>query len=755
MIRKWIAALAIGCLGCSRSPEAYTARCTAEFEAGRFGEAVLECRKAIQKRPDFAEAFHLLGRVYVRQGKGTQAYDAFSTALRLQPANAAFHESYGDVALAALQNSTAPLPKLYAQALESADWLLTRDPNSKAGLRLKGALALLDRRPNDALPFFQKAHSLWPDDSSIATALSQALFESGDFSNGERIALGILRREKSHVPAYDLLYAKYSGAGRWTEAERILVERAGNVRTAESILRLVAHHHRQGQIAERDTAIGRLRNGRAYPGAVFLIGDFYASAGNTLDAVREYESGITAYPDARLIYGKKIVKLFLESAKDTEALARAESLFKDFPKDSELRALRATLLFERGSVQPALAEFRDLVKAQPNDAILHYNFGRALIAAKDWEGAKVELQHAARIQKDMVNSRMLLAEVSSMLRQPQEAVHWAQEVLKIEPESPRARLVLGIGLAEAGQTEAAHREIQSLFAKYPQSFDVRLQLGLMELSRGRFAEADKIFRSLNSPGSNDVRPLMGLSESLFLRNQVDQAFRLLDEGLKEGPNPQLARTYAILAGRAGKHDLAIEKWKQVLAAEPSSVESHLMLGEAYRAKGEYSGAIRILQTADQLKPRNPAVLSQLAYAYQLAGDAKSAKDLYRQVAVLQPQNAIVQNNLASLLVEGDLKEVDEALSLAQRAVKDEPKNLEFADTLGMVYLRKNMADSALQIFSNLVRQSPGNPSFRHHLALTFLQKGDKEKARTELQTALTRKPAPEEEKKIRDTLARL
>ena len=101
---------------------------------------------------------------------------------------------------------------------------------------------------------------------------------------------------------------------------------------------------------------------------------------------------------------------------------------------------------------------------------------------------------------------------------------------------------------------------------------------------------------------------------------------------------------------------------------------------------------------------------------------------------------------------GDL---DEALKLAQRAlekIRDQPA---FSDTLGWVYLKKNMHDSALQIFTTLVTKDPGNAGFQYHLGMTYLAKGDKTKARAALTAALSKKPPKDVEEQIQAALAKL
>ena len=83
------------------------------------------------------------------------------------------------------------------------------------------------------------------------------------------------------------------------------------------------------------------------------------------------------------------------------------------------------------------------------------------------------------------------------------------------------------------------------------------------------------------------------------------------------------------------------------------------------------------------------------------------------------------------------------------------KSPNFADTLGMVYLRKNLDDSALQVFSGLTQRFPDNPTFRYHYALTLTHKGQKAKAKTELEVALNKKPSDDLRKNIQSSLTKI
>jgi len=148
------------------------------------------------------------------------------------------------------------------------------------------------------------------------------------------------------------------------------------------------------------------------------------------------------------------------------------------------------------------------------------------------------------------------------------------------------------------------------------------------------------------------------------------------------------------------------------------------------------------------------VAAALADALGMAGRHDDAAASYRQMLVLDPENANAMNNLAYTLINTG-GAADEAQKLAEKALQKSPRNPSFADTLGMVYLKKNLADSALQVFGGLTQRFPDNPVFRYHYALSLTQKGQKEKAKTELEAALRKKPPDELRKSIQSSLAKV
>ena len=87
--------------------------------------------------------------------------------------------------------------------------------------------------------------------------------------------------------------------------------------------------------------------------------------------------------------------------------------------------------------------------------------------------------------------------------------------------------------------------------------------------------------------------------------------------------------------------------------------------------------------------------------------------------------------------------------------KQKPQMNEVSDTLGWIFLKKNLSDSAYDTFRDLVNKTPTISTYRYHLGLALMQKGDKIKAIKELQEALKYNPSNKERDQIQQMLNKL
>ena len=75
----------------------------------------------------------------------------------------------------------------------------------------------------------------------------------------------------------------------------------------------------------------------------------------------------------------------------------------------------------------------------------------------------------------------------------------------------------------------------------------------------------------------------------------------------------------------GEYGRAIAQLKAVLAQEPGHFDARLALGMAYYRQGDYAAAIAEGHKAEQLKPHEQLVHTNLSLFYLKAGDKKAAE----------------------------------------------------------------------------------------------------------------------------------
>jgi Flp pilus assembly protein TadD len=235
--------------------------------------------------------------------------------------------------------------------------------------------------------------------------------------------------------------------------------------------------------------------------------------------------------------------------------------------------------------------------------------------------------------------------------------------------------------------------------------------------------------------------------------RFNDAVQIMDSEINKDPKRRdLKLALANVLVRGTQYDRAILIYQELLKDQPDSGDLMYKLAETYRRKGDLNSATDWLRKASDAMPNNPDPLLMLAMVLEGTGKRDQAKPLYEKVLRLQPDQEYALNNLAYIKAEEGV-DLDTALTMAQRARQKRPDNNSIADTLGWIYIKKNLSDDAVRIFTELVSKEPKNPTFHYHLGMALMQKGDKAAARKALEVALQNNPPAGEAAKIRELLA--
>ncbi len=751
--------LAVVLAGC-RDAGSYLEKGNVQFERGQFADASLNYRKAIQKNPNLGEAYYRVGLADMRQNQAAAALQDLQQAVRLMPDNPAPKMELTTLMLGAYIGDPKR-PKFLYDLLQkySGEWL-SKDPSSMPGLRIKGYIAILEQRPEEAVTVFQRAHQLYPRDEKIVDGLMDALFRANQPAEAERVGLEFLATNRSAADIYDALYRIYIAGHRLPEAENILKRKVNdNPKENAYLLQLAGLYAGSHRKPELDQAMQRFLSNSGKDGSVHLeAGDFYASIGDLETALGQYRIGSGSSGKDKLVYQNRIARILLLQKKRQEGLSVLNQTIAQYPDDPEARALRAALLVgEPGSGSPGqgIDELRALLQKNPNDLSLKFLLARGLAESQNLAEARMRLLEIIKLRPQFLDARILLADIAFKQHDMVETIQQSEAALEIDPENLRARMLRGSALLKQGNVDQAAAVLGSLSRQLPDSVDVRLQLAYVSLNRRNYAEAEAAFNKILETHPTEWRAVSGLVDTDLAQNRPEKAYARLEAELSRTHGAAAIRyLLATTALRNGKYNLAIENFRALADQTPASIDPQIELSNVFQLKGDVHNAIVTLQKAALSQPKDPRPGALLPFLLEMENRSQEAKQVARKALAASPKDPVAMNNLAYLLAEtGDT--LDEAYKLARGAVEQAPTNPVFLDTLGFVYLKRDQNDEALDIFNGLIRRFPDDPAAAYHTGIAWYQKGDRARAKTLLSHALELRPPKEIEAGASDLLSRI
>ncbi|PWU03834.1 MAG: hypothetical protein C5B51_18090 [Terriglobia bacterium] len=743
-------------VSCASSPEHYVARGNQLSESGRYADASLQYRKALQKNPQFGEAYFRLGLTELKQQQVAAAMRDLEQAVRLMPGRDDVKLHLADLYLTAYLADRSRPRSLYDRIAALAGELAAKNANSYAALRLKGFLAMTDAQPEQAAALFRQSLTLRAEQPDVVTALVQNLLLSQHPEEAESTARAFLESHKTYEPLYDVLYDHYRTWNRITDAENLLRAKvANNPRDIFPVLQLSRHYWNEGRSDLMEKLLSTVREQPQLFQSVHLeLGDFYSEIRNWDAAARQYREGAAQAPAEALVYQKRIAQTLIAQQKTGEALQLLDEIIRRSPEDEPARASRVGLWLgdgQTGSVEKAVSELKKLLEKAPDNTNYHYQLGYAYARQDAVREASAQFLAVLTRQPNHMGALVGLAEMNIRTQQYQVAMSYADRALQLNPQATAALLVRSASLAAFGRYDETRSLLNKLIHDNPQSQEARLQLGLLNLAQRRYAEAEDIFHNYR-PQSGDIRAIKGLVEIYKAQNRPGKAIAAIQEELSR--NPQSAGLHLLLAATAadiGNRDLAAAEYEKIAAAAPGDANVALSLGQIYEGKGDFNRAVQQFERAEKNRPRDPSPPALLARTLDEAGRKREAVAAYRRSLAAKPDSPVVKNNLAYLLSEtgGSL---DEALRLAVEARQSDPENVLFADTMAWIQLQRKETVPALQTLQALVRKQPDNATLRLHLGQSLIAAGQAEAARKELQAALDAQPSREETAEIQRLL---
>ena len=771
-------------VACNRDPKEasrkYVDTGNKYFTRAKYKEASIMYRRALQKDLKNPEAYYRLALVDLKQRQFNEAAHSLQRSVQLDPSNTDASAKLADLYFASYIQNPLKRKEELDEVRMIADTLLKKNPKSYDGLRLRAFIALADKNLPEAIREFEAARQIKPNQPELILALCQTLVANKQPDYAETLAKQVLASDKSYAPIYDFLYGYYLRANRTADAEAILTAKvASDPKSGNDLAQLAAHYYMTKQNDKVTATLNQLTSRLdAIPDAYVIAGDFYFRAAEPDQALAEYKKGEDAQPRERAKYRKRKAQVLVSQGKYVEASKLVDEIIKADPKDPEGIGMRAALRLRTGNaedIKGAIADLQGVLTRSPDAANVYeirFSLGRAYLAKfeaekavadrtsllADLDQARIQLEQSIQTAHDKAgisfsSARLALAQVDIDKGDSARAAQLIDDVILTEPNNLSAHMLRSTADVNLKKYDDARNELETVLKFRPADKNARYQLAMTNFLDGKFDAADQQFAAIYKDG--DARGLLGLIDSKNRQQKYGEAMALIDAEMKKGKNENFFRyMLANTQAQAGQFNDAIANFDKLIAVSPKVEDLYIRLAETCMRAGEAQQAIAAFSRAHEIAPNETFPVLRLGIIYEGMGRLEEARQEYENVLKVQPDQPIALNNLAFLKADAGT-DLDQALTLAQRANQQAPDDVNVKDTLAYIYTRKGLTDEGLRMLRDIVAKRPENATFRIHLAMALMQKGDKAGARKELAAAESNKPNTDERRKIKDLIAKV
>jgi tetratricopeptide (TPR) repeat protein len=279
--------------------------------------------------------------------------------------------------------------------------------------------------------------------------------------------------------------------------------------------------------------------------------------------------------DAALELGQ----LYLYLGRRDEGARLLQTVLTRGPQNSPADLLRLGLAARSlGRFQDANAFFRSAAGQAPNDPVINTAWGELFLEKYNRADAVRSFQTALKGDESYVPARLGLAQ-ATLEENPPAAKSAAEAVLKVNPNSVPAHLLIAEMALDDRQRDEARAAIRKALDVNPNSLEARSLDAAIALLEARTADFEA-----------------GVAAVLKINPSYGDVYRTAGD--------HLARNY--------RFDEAVPLTRRALELDPASTRAYADLGSHLLRTGDETGARRALETSFKADPYDVVVFNQLA-----------------------------------------------------------------------------------------------------------------------------------------------
>jgi len=462
-------------------------------------------------------------------------------------------------------------------------------------------------------------------------------------------------------------------------------------------------------------------------GAYYLNEDFENAATMAERAVRKEPNNFVY----RIWQGR----IYYQLERYDDAMSAFERAIEIDPDNPDAYRHLAEIEEETNDLVGAIGVYRQMLEIAPDSAFLHYRLGLNLIELSDSEAARRSLERAFELDPQLSSAGYLVGVIDLEAGNLESALEHFRRFLESNPKHIRTRMNIAATHARLGDYPRAI----GVMTRIIESAEVETRHFLLR-SYLILRQGDESNSGLAAAPNGS--PLLGTVLQALVRKHAGEPYTQLIESLDEVEgeldfecNVYLNEIVSLMDREDAGAYLASEI-QGLLSEGLRSRVLQTVLARTLMSMGRDEEAAEVLADVLDTYGGEKWVHYYLATVHENLKNSEQTEKNLRACLEYDSNDPDVLNFLAYFLAESD-RRLGEAEELLDRALKMDPENGFFLDSLGWIYYRQGKSELAIEYIRRAIRAMTSDDAIlRDHLGDAYLLHGEIKKAVAEWRRAL-------------------
>jgi tetratricopeptide (TPR) repeat protein len=416
-----------------------------------------------------------------------------------------------------------------------------------------------------------------------------------------------------------------------------------------------------------------------------------------------------------------LVEAYAAAGRADEAIRWLEATVEDIP---QLYPTLGDFYGRQRRWRQAATAYEHALQVVPRSVDLRIRYGSALLnegGAENAGKARDALREALAIRSNDERALYLLSQAERLSGDPEAAETTARRLVRQNGRSPRAYVALAEALEERQRYQAVADAQAPAVAQFRSLQDAETplsmllpHLGFAYQQVGQVDKAIAVFEEARKLAPDDPAVTSYLIQAEIAGKKYGPAAELAHQARSTHPDDvRLARLEAQALRQGGKVDQGLTVLTELMQRHSDNPVVYIAVAQYYSDANRGAQAVKLLQDAQGKFPTDTSITFELGAVLDKQKRYAESESVFRQLLTREPDNAPALNYLGYMLAERG-EHLGESVDFVKRALKIEPENGSYLDSLGWAYYKSGKIDLALDNLGRAAGQLTNNSVVQDH-----------------------------------------